>query len=310
MNDLERERATREKLEAEVERLRYDLRRSVGAVAQLAERAGMIDGERGAPPAVETVDELQEVVDHLITVVEKPQERLLEMLDERREDAASQAGYIAQDLAELLYRKQRAYGDSGRIANGLWEARLAQYLTPDGAHYLLPRGLMRHLPRITRVDDRINRLVSNPDGDLLGESPWRDMAGDAIIGALNAESPAGGPEPRRRPNRAGDGNPRGPSAGPGANPDEYVLRAMQPPAEPTIFLDFDLHGERLSAQAGSDLHRWAMERQLPPWTDAAEARKREAVGPHPSALRLWNEDAPPPAGEAFSPVHPDDVELL
>lgn len=112
-------------------------------------------------------------------------------MNERNRGAAEAAREIARDIAGTVYSKQLAYGDSGRIANGLWEARLAQYLTEDGESYLIPRGLMRHIPRITRLDDRINRIISNPDGDLMGEDPWRDAAGDCVVGALNAETSRG-----------------------------------------------------------------------------------------------------------------------
>jgi hypothetical protein len=115
------------------------------------------------------------------------------------EDRAELARRKARELGDTLHAKQLAYGDSGAIALGLWQARLAQYrhkgedfpgtpmqtdLDPSRDYYLIPAELIAHLPRITRLDDRINRIVSNPAGDRLGESPWMDAAGDCIIGEI------------------------------------------------------------------------------------------------------------------------------
>lgn len=128
------------------------------------------------------------------------------MANEQRAQAARQ---VAVELGDMLYEKQLAYGDSGAIALGVWQARLAQYRVDmatggdfdidmlihnvasvmkghpqEQAFYILPASLIAHIPRLTRVDDRINRLISNPAGDRLGEDPWRDLAGDAIIGVI------------------------------------------------------------------------------------------------------------------------------
>lgn len=122
------------------------------------------------------------------------------------EQAAARAREIARELGNRLYEKQLAYGNSGAIALGLWQARLQQYLVtpamlaerarrspPDAEYYLIPAELLCHLPRITRLDDRINRLVSNPRADRMGEDPWLDAAGDCVIGALVNEPPEEGP---------------------------------------------------------------------------------------------------------------------
>lgn len=101
------------------------------------------------------------------------------------EERAQAAKDFAYALGDMLYEKQLAYGDSGAIALGLWQARLAQYLNAEGTHYTIPVELIAHIPRITRLDDRINRLISNPAGDRLGEDPWKDAAGDAVIGAIS-----------------------------------------------------------------------------------------------------------------------------
>lgn len=124
----------------------------------------------------------------------------------RNEERAEAARKMGHEIGDMLYEKQLAYGDSGAIALGLWIARLAQYrvsvseqgfvagdrlTNPDenGSHYLIPVELIAHIPRITRLDDRINRIISNPAGDRMGEDPWRDAAGDSIIGAIAPRFP-------------------------------------------------------------------------------------------------------------------------
>lgn len=115
----------------------------------------------------------------------------------RNEDRAEAARHKARDIGDMLYEKQMAYGDSGAMALAIWQARLKQYINPEGTHYNIPVELIAHIPRLTRVDDRIARIVSNPAGDRLGEDPWVDLAGDAVIGAimprLNEEADVGLP---------------------------------------------------------------------------------------------------------------------
>jgi hypothetical protein len=105
-------------------------------------------------------------------------------MDERNLAAAQRAQEAAESLGRTLHEKQLAYGDAGAMNLRIWEARLAQYLSRDGRTYKIPRALLAHFGRLTRVDDRIARIVSNPAGDRMGEDPWRDLAGDAIIGHI------------------------------------------------------------------------------------------------------------------------------
>lgn len=105
-------------------------------------------------------------------------------MDERNLAAAQRAQEAAESLGRTLHEKQLAYGDAGAMNLRIWEARLAQYLSRDGRTYKIPRALLAHIGRLTRVDDRIARIVSNPSGDRMGEDPWRDLAGDAIIGHI------------------------------------------------------------------------------------------------------------------------------
>lgn len=89
---------------------------------------------------------------------------------------------IVQDLAGFLPGKVEAYGAAHNRQPGMWHSILADYRQPNGS-YLLPYALIKHLPRITRVFDRMCRIVASPEKDPLGEDPWLDAAGDCIAGA-------------------------------------------------------------------------------------------------------------------------------
>jgi hypothetical protein len=139
-------------------------------------------------------------------------------------DRAEAARKAAQGLGDMLHEKQLAYGDAGGIQRKIWQALLEQYEATgwetvgmkhegDQPLYIIPRELMDHIPRLTRVFDRICRIVSNPAGDRMGEDPWRDLAGDAIIGMImpRTERPpqqvAGEKQPVPGVYAAGQGDP-------------------------------------------------------------------------------------------------------
>lgn len=110
------------------------------------------------------------------------------MSDEERQTAEVQKGArrtraAGERVAELVYEKQLAYGDAASIQRDLWLVLLRQYDTGDGT-YRMPKELMDHIPRLTRVFDRISRIVSNPGTDALDEDPWMDLAGDAVVGMV------------------------------------------------------------------------------------------------------------------------------
>lgn len=99
-------------------------------------------------------------------------------------ETARQAGH---DVGDLVYEKQLAYGDSSGLMHGFWHMALRQYKTvsENGAEvYAIPVALVDHMPRLTRVLDRVFRLVGNPTADRMGEDPWRDLAGDAVCGIV------------------------------------------------------------------------------------------------------------------------------
>lgn len=82
------------------------------------------------------------------------------------------------DLGKLVDAKQRAYGDSvGKTGP------IMRVLYPDG----IPPEAVDDALLIVRVLDKLNRMASNPKGDLLGESPWRDCGGYALLGMAQHE---------------------------------------------------------------------------------------------------------------------------
>lgn len=92
-------------------------------------------------------------------------------------------GEAGTKLGKLVDTKQEAYGDSVQLQWEVTQVLLKKYETDEsGTHYLIPKSLMRHLLLITRIGDKINRIVSNPDGDKMGESPYGDIAGYGLLG--------------------------------------------------------------------------------------------------------------------------------
>lgn len=107
-------------------------------------------------------------------------------MDDFHEQRAEALRAAAYSLGDLLAEKAAAYGNAQDMQRGLWRTLLEPYRASvmDGGGYLLPPELIDHIPRLTRVFDRICRIVSNPAGDRMGEDPWRDLAGDAVAGIV------------------------------------------------------------------------------------------------------------------------------
>ncbi len=87
---------------------------------------------------------------------------------------------IGKELGELVDKKQKAYGNSVMSA----ESVLKVYLKPyeEEYCYVIPKELIRHLLIIVRILDKVSRIFASPSGDLLGENPYRDIAGYGLIG--------------------------------------------------------------------------------------------------------------------------------
>ncbi len=89
---------------------------------------------------------------------------------------------IGHDIGEVVDKKQRAYGDSFGATLELWRTRLQCYDDGNGnGNYKIPHALIGHMLALIRIDDKIMRLVANPDGDLMDENPYQDIAGYAIL---------------------------------------------------------------------------------------------------------------------------------
>ena len=103
--------------------------------------------------------------------------RIRELFKEVEPDApARDYSTIACDIAETVKTKQAAYGDSfGKSGEVL------RILYPEG----IPLEKMDDALTIVRVLDKVFRIAT--DRDALGESPWRDIAGYALLAIERAE---------------------------------------------------------------------------------------------------------------------------
>jgi hypothetical protein len=84
----------------------------------------------------------------------------------------------ALDLAEMVLKKQIAYGNSfGR------SKIIIQELYPDG----IPTEKYQDALTVIRVIDKLFRIAHQKDA--FGENPWRDIAGYALLSVVNQEEP-------------------------------------------------------------------------------------------------------------------------
>lgn len=110
----------------------------------------------------------------------EPVEELLE--DEVVEEAPAPRPYaaIAADIVAVVERKQAAYGDSfGKAGHVLAE------LYPNG----IPLDKLDDALVVVRVVDKLFRIAT--DRDALGESPWGDIAGYALLAVRRVEQRKG-----------------------------------------------------------------------------------------------------------------------
>lgn len=77
---------------------------------------------------------------------------------------------IGSEIGELVQTKQTAYGDSFGKSGGIMKI-----LYPDG----IPPEKMEDALTVVRVIDKLFRIATNKDA--LGESPWKDIAGYALL---------------------------------------------------------------------------------------------------------------------------------
>lgn len=83
---------------------------------------------------------------------------------------------IAEGIGRLVQEKNEAYGDSFGQS-----CRILEVLYPYG----IAPAQYRDALAITRVIDKLFRLSNKKDA--FGESPWRDIAGYALLGIANDE---------------------------------------------------------------------------------------------------------------------------
>lgn len=84
---------------------------------------------------------------------------------------------LGAEIGELVERKQAAYGNSfGR------SGEVMRALYPAG----IPPEKMDDALAVVRVVDKLFRIAT--DRDALGESPWRDIAGYALLATRRAET--------------------------------------------------------------------------------------------------------------------------
>lgn len=83
---------------------------------------------------------------------------------------------IATSIGELVEKKQAAYGDSFGRSGAVLRA-----LYPNG---IAPEQLDDSLT-IVRIVDKLFRIVTNRDA--LGEDPWRDIMGYALLAVRRVE---------------------------------------------------------------------------------------------------------------------------
>jgi hypothetical protein len=83
---------------------------------------------------------------------------------------------LAKDIAETVIQKQAAYGDSfGR------SGRVMEELFPDG----IATAQMHDALTIVRILDKLFRIAT--DRDALGESPYKDIMGYALLATERIE---------------------------------------------------------------------------------------------------------------------------
>lgn len=83
---------------------------------------------------------------------------------------------VAIDMAELVIKKQAAYGDSFGKAG-----EVMALLYPEG----IPLGQMDDALVVVRVIDKLFRIANQKDA--FGESPWKDIMGYSLLAVVKDE---------------------------------------------------------------------------------------------------------------------------
>jgi len=89
---------------------------------------------------------------------------------------------LGLELGKLVDEKQMAYGDAVTVCQKVLEVHLERYYDSSGGFYRISPALLEHIIRQVRIIDKQCRIFSNPEGDLMGESPYMDIAGYGLLG--------------------------------------------------------------------------------------------------------------------------------
>lgn len=93
---------------------------------------------------------------------------------------------IANEIGQFTDMKNDAYGSSVDATYEVLKVLLNKYKNNDST-YTIPESLLKHILLQVRMIDKINRIFNNPEGDKLGESAYRDLAGYSLIGVRMTE---------------------------------------------------------------------------------------------------------------------------
>ncbi len=93
-------------------------------------------------------------------------------------DVSRKYAALGERLGALVDTKQAAYGDSFGKAG-----EVLKILYPNGVSH----AHMQDLLTVARVLDKLFRVAT--DRDALGEDPWKDVAGYALLAAARKDSP-------------------------------------------------------------------------------------------------------------------------
>jgi hypothetical protein len=88
---------------------------------------------------------------------------------------------IAKELGELVTEKNAAYGSAFQVSGDV-----LRLFYPDGVKPEQYKDLLL----VARICDKLMRIASRKDA--FGESPYKDIAGYAILG-ISMDTPKGGP---------------------------------------------------------------------------------------------------------------------
>lgn len=91
-----------------------------------------------------------------------------------------------KEIGELVANKQKAYGNAVERSHEVIKALIEPYHNKDDKTYTIPESLLPHLLLMVRMIDKLNRIVNNPDQDLMEENTYDDITGYSLIGSVSS----------------------------------------------------------------------------------------------------------------------------